>query len=153
LQLAHVARPRIRLEQIHGSLGEDWPLALWPYRAAGTKVLGQEMASQRRYIFSSLSQGREGNGKFIEPVKQAAEKGSRVGGSLQSATRSGNQPRGAVSVGVHSLQVSQYSQESQLGLGGEIVDAFKKDRSPFGQREPVEAWLRLGGLSIFPLTE
>ena len=120
---------------------------------AGKKVLSQEMASQRRYVFFSLAQRRKGNGKFIEPVKQAAEKGSRGGGSLQIPTRSGNQPRGAVPVGVHRLQVAQNSQKAELRIGCQIVDAFEKDRSPFGRREAVEAWLRLGGPSPFPLTE
>src|SRR5580658_3023682 len=109
------------------------------------------MASQRRYIFFSLAQGREGDGKFIQPEKQAAEKSSRGSGSLQIATRRGNQPRGAVAVGVLRLQVPQNSQKAQLRLGGQIVDTCKKDRSPFSQRERVETWLRLGGPSTFPL--
>src|ERR1700691_1141640 len=108
------------------------------------------MASQCLNIFSPVSQGGKGNGKFIEPEKQAAEKGSRVGGGLQIATRRGNQPRGAVSVGVHRLQVTQKSQKAEQRLGGQIVDSFKKDRSPFGQWETVKTWLRLGGPSTFP---
>jgi hypothetical protein len=96
-----------------------------------------EVLHQHGNVFSSFTQRRHLNRKYIEPVKQVAPERARSDGSLQVAVRGSNHPNISFdrsgSADSFEFVFLQNTQESYLGLGWKLSDLIEEDRASSGQ--------------------
>src|ERR1700733_4463711 len=150
LQLANIARPGIRLQQIKALLTN----CLKVLSCSSRKTI-DEVPDEEGNVFSSFAQGRHLNWKNVEPVKQIAPERARRDGSLQVAVRSGNDPNigldGSSSTDTLKFVFLQNTQESDLRHGRELPNLIEEDRASFGQFKAAQTLLsctRKGALFV-----
>src|SRR5215469_3647497 len=114
-----------------------------------TSVSINEVGHQQGNIFSSFAQRRHLQGKYIEPVKEVATKGTGRDGALQVPIGSRNHshisPNRLISTHELKLTLLQDSQESNLGLRRKVSYFVQKDGSSLCQLKSTGAPLHGSG--------
>src|SRR4030095_5355158 len=129
LQLADVARPVVRLEQVRRFFADT---ANSLAHARGIPM--GEILDEQAYISPALAQGEQFQREHIEPVKQVRSEGPGGDGRLQVTIRRGNHPDvhadRSAATDTLNLALLQYAQQRHLSLGGPLADLAQVNRPP-----------------------
>ena len=138
LQLAHVARPVVADEAIHGVGGH-------PPLAQGLGVLGQEVLGEQRDVTAAIPEGGQRERDDIQAVEQVFPELPRLHHGLEVAVG------GREHAHVHADQLVpadplegpllQGAQQLHLQLGRHVADLVEEYRAAVGQLELAEAAL------------
>ena len=131
LQLTNISRPGVRLQECQTFLVNAADAL-----SCFLRKTVDEVRNQHRNVFLTFPQRRNLDRKNIEPVKKVAPKCSGGDCCLEVAIGGGNHsnigPDGTCSSDTLKLALLQNSQQSDLGLGGELADFIEEDRASFG---------------------
>ncbi len=138
LQLADIAVPRQRHQHLHGIGGDGGDSAAHPLGN-----LSDEEVDQQRNILAPLAQGRQLDGKDVEPVVEVTAKALVLDHGEQIAVGSGHQPyihRDRIAV-AHPLQLVllQYPQQFGLQIQRHIPHFIEEQGALVGPFEAADA--------------
>ena len=152
LQLAHIARPRIRPQVI------ERPLVDAPDRLARLpRVAIDEVLDQQRDVVGPLAKRRHRDGKHVQPVEEIAAERARLDRRLQVAVRGGDHAHvdanRCASSDTLELTLLQDAEQRDLGLHRQLADFVEEDGPAVRQLEAAEATLRRTGERPFLVAE
>src|SRR2546430_13425715 len=149
LQLAHVPRPVVGLQQLQRLLSDGADPLAGLLGVALDQIFGQD-----RNVEHALAQRRDPDGEDVKTIEEVlAERATRYG-ALQVAVRGGADAHidgnRVTAPQPFDLPLLEHAQQGDLGLGGELPDFVQEDRAAVRGFEPPEAPLeRAGERSLF----
>ena len=133
-QFAHIARPNLLLEQVHGR-GRNPRDAL----AHGQREFTDEMVDQRGNIVPAVAQWRQLDVKDVQAVEQIRPERAFVDQRFQVFVGGGHAAKvhldGLIAPDAHDLSLLQHAQQIGLGFEADVADFVEKDSASFGNFE------------------
>src|SRR6266853_1669001 len=144
LQLAHIPWPVVRLQQLQRLLADGADALPGLLGVTLDQVLRQD-----RNVVPALAQGRDPDGKDVQPIEEVLTKPTTLDSGLEIAVRRGDDTHidgnRMSAPQAFDLAFLKYAQQGDLGLGGELPDFVQEDGAAVRGLEPPESPLEGAG--------